>query len=158
MPLKIFLHGLESSNQGTKSIFFRKEFPDMIIPNFTGDLEQRMAKLNIILSEESGIMLTGSSFGGLMATIYAMENEPRVKKLILLAPAVNMLEIFGYKKIEISVPVSIYMGIRDEVLPIQAVEIAAKRVFLNISFNVVDDDHFLHKTFSSIDWHSLLGE
>ncbi len=44
--MKIFIHGWESSNQGTKSIFFRERYPDMIIPNFTGNLEQRMEKLD----------------------------------------------------------------------------------------------------------------
>ena len=28
MMTKIFIHGLESSNQGTKSLFFRKKYPD----------------------------------------------------------------------------------------------------------------------------------
>ncbi|NNG06539.1 MAG: hypothetical protein HKM90_02305, partial [Desulfobacteraceae bacterium] len=50
MPVKIFIHGLESSNQGTKGVFFKKKFPDMIIPNFPGSLQERMEKLNEILS------------------------------------------------------------------------------------------------------------
>ncbi|GAG43661.1 unnamed protein product, partial [marine sediment metagenome] len=29
--------------------------------------------------------------------------------------------------------------------------------FNNLSFNAVDDDHFLHKTFMGLDWESLLS-
>ena len=87
MSFKIFIHGLESSNKGTKSVFFKERFPEMIIPHFTGDLQERMGNLDEILEDKSGIRLVGSSFGGLMAAIFAMENEPRVDKLILLAPA-----------------------------------------------------------------------
>ena len=63
MVTRIFLHGLESSNQGTKSVFFRENFPDIIIPHFTGDLQQRMARLNEVLSARSEIIMVGSSFG-----------------------------------------------------------------------------------------------
>ena len=42
---RIFIHGLESSNKGTKAVFFREKYPDMIIPTFTGNLPERMEKL-----------------------------------------------------------------------------------------------------------------
>jgi pimeloyl-ACP methyl ester carboxylesterase len=154
--IRIFIHGLESDNQGTKSIFFRGHYPDMIIPHFIGDLSERMEKLNEVLSGSSDIRLVGSSFGGLMASIFAMENEPRVDKLILLAPAINLIESSDYQLREISVPVLIYHGSEDDVIPLQAVELTAKRYFRNLTFNKVDDDHFLHNTFKTIDWDTLL--
>ena len=157
MPLRIFLHGLESSNQGTKSVFFKEKYPDMIIPNFTGSLRERMGKLEKILSNTSGIRLVGSSFGGLMATIFTMENEPRVERLILLAPALNLLWFSHCQLKPISVPVCIYHGKDDEVIPLSAVEYMADRYFHNPSFHKVDDDHFLHNTFKNIDWDDLLG-
>lgn len=157
MSFKIFIHGLESSNQGTKSIFFRERYPDMIIPNFRGNLQQRMLKLNEILSEKSGIRLVGSSFGGLMASIFAMENEPRVDRITLLAPAINNLMGFAdYQNKKISVPVCIYHGKNDEVIPLKDVEGIAKKVFRDLSFNIMDDDHSLHKTFKTIDWDKHL--
>ncbi|MEE9612091.1 MAG: YqiA/YcfP family alpha/beta fold hydrolase, partial [Desulfatiglandales bacterium] len=104
MSFKIFIHGLESSNKGTKSVFFKQKFPDMIIPHFTGDLQERMGRLNEMLEGESGIRLVGSSFGGLMATIFAMENGPRVDKMILLAPAINLMESTHYHEKKISLP------------------------------------------------------
>ena len=156
MSLRIFLHGLHSSNQGTKSIFFRERYPDMIIPHFVGDLPERMEKLNEILSEGSEIRIVGSSFGGLMAYIFAMENEARVERLILLAPAINLLDLSGYEAKEISVPVRIYHGTDDEIIPLKAVEGIAYKYFSNLEFHKVNDDHFLHNTFKTIDWDSLL--
>lgn len=156
MSEKIFIHGLESSNQGTKSIFFREKFPDMIIPTFTGDLQERMKKLKEILSGKSDTRLVGSSFGGLMASLFAMEHEHRVAKIILLAPAINLIEFAPNRK-QISIPVRIYHGKDDQVIPLAEVEPVAKETFLNLSFHIVDDDHYLHKTFKTIDWDSLLA-
>jgi hypothetical protein len=33
----------------------------------------------------------------------------------------------------------------------------ARQVFSNLTFRVVDDDHYLHKTFEKIEWDTLLG-
>ncbi len=157
IPARIFIHGLESSNQGNKSVFFRERYPDMIIPNFKGELQERMKKLEGILSDKSDIRLVGSSFGGLMASIFAMENESKVKKMILLAPAINFMRFLHQNGKTISVPVWIYHGTADQVIPLTEVEPIAKEIFHNLSLHVVNDDHFLHKTFKTIDWDSLLA-
>jgi pimeloyl-ACP methyl ester carboxylesterase len=157
MKERIFIHGLESSNKGTKSVFFRDRFPDMIIPHFTGDLRERMEKLEIILSGKSNIRIVGSSFGGLMATLFAMEKESMVEKMILLAPALNLMEASGRMQRKISLPVTVYHGKNDGVIPLDHVENMAREIFLNLSFHVAEDDHFLHKTFKTIDWEGLLG-
>ncbi len=154
---RIFIHGLESTNQGTKSVFFREHFPDMRTPNFPGTLEERMLKLEGVLAGKEGIKIVGSSFGGLMATIYAMENGPRIAKLILLAPAINLLESMDYPQEEILVPTWVYHGKEDEVIPLTAMEKVAKRIFRNLSFYAVDDDHYLHRTFKTLDWDVLLS-
>ena len=156
MSIKIFIHGLESSNQGTKGVFFKEKFPDMIIPDFPGSLQERMKKLDEILSEKSGIRMVGSSFGGLMAAIFAAEHENRVDKLILLAPALNLMEFSDYHEKRIAVPVWMYHGQDDEVIPLETVEEIAKKIFLNLTFHAMDDDHYLHKTFKTIDWKTLL--
>ncbi|MBU2498769.1 MAG: alpha/beta hydrolase [Proteobacteria bacterium] len=157
MRARIFLHGLESSNQGAKSVFFRERYPDMIIPHFVGSLQERMAVLNGVLSDKAGIVIVGSSFGGLMGAIFAMENEGRVERLVLLAPAINLLEATDYQQKKISVPVTLYHGRDDDVIPLKAVQEVAAKVFADLSFQVVDDDHFLHKTFKTIDWDRLLS-
>jgi pimeloyl-ACP methyl ester carboxylesterase len=156
MALRMFIHGLESNNQGTKAIYFREKFPGMLTPNFHGPLDERMARLREILSGQNEILLVGSSFGGLMASIFAMENEPSVRRLILLAPAINLMEFTSYRQRKIVTPVHITHGREDEVIPISDVEEVAKQVFSNLTFNTVDDDHYLHKIFKTIDWDSLL--
>ena len=157
MSVKIFIHGLESSNKGTKAVFFHEKFPGMIIPTFTGDLQERMEKLKKLLSGKSDLILTGSSFGGLMASLFAMGNESRVKKMVLLAPAINLIENVAHKNRIISIPVVIYHGREDMVIPLAQVKTIAEKIFQNLTFNVVNDDHFLHKTFKSIDWQDLLA-
>ena len=156
MPCKIFIHGLKSSNEGTKSIFFRQHYPEMIIPYFAGDLPERMEKLRNILAGQTGIRLVGSSFGGLMGTMFTLENESRVERLVLLAPAINLLSEIDHIPKKISVPVWLYHGNEDDVIPLIEVEAAAKKLFSNISFYKVEDDHFLHRTFKTIDWDTLL--
>jgi alpha/beta superfamily hydrolase len=152
----MFIHGLESNNQGTKAVYFRKNFPGMLTPNFPGSLEERMAKLRALLSEKGDILLVGSSFGGLMASIFAMENEPRVKRLILLAPAINLVEFTPYRDRKVQLPVHLYHGRQDEVISLEDVQSVARQVFSDLSFRAVDDDHYLHKTFEKIEWDTLL--
>ena len=156
MGLRLFIHGLESNNQGTKAVYFREHFPGMLTPNFPGPLDERMAKLQAILSGKNDILMVGSSFGGLMASIFATGNEPSVSRLILLAPAINLMEFTPYREKKILMPVHIYHGRQDEVIPIGDVQRVASQVFSNLTFHAIDDDHYLHKTFEKIDWDSLL--
>ncbi len=156
MSTGIFIHGLESSNQGTKALFFRERYPEMLIPNFPGSLEERMEKLDEVLFGRSDLRIVGSSFGGLMASLFAMQNIPRVEKLILLAPAIHLIRETPYEIRKIPVPAHIYHGTRDEVIPLKDVEREASKIFPDLTFNVVDDDHFLHNTFKTIDWDAYL--
>ena len=116
-----------------------------------------MEKLRGILFNKTDIRLVGSSFGGLMAVIFAIENEPAVDRLILLAPAINLMPDVNKEEKKISAPVWIYHGKNDEVIPLKDVESVAKKIFNNLSFHRVDDDHFLHKTFQTIEWNRLLS-
>jgi pimeloyl-ACP methyl ester carboxylesterase len=154
---RIFIHGLESSNKGTKSVFFREKFPGMIIPTFVGTLPERLSKLDDVLSGKSDIRIVGSSFGGLMGALFAMENESRVKNLILLAPAIHMIQHAPVKPRKVAIPVRIYHGTEDQVIPLMDVEDAAGNYFTNLMFHKVQDDHFLHRTFKTIDWETLLA-
>ena len=47
----VFIHGLESTAQGTKGQFFRLFFPEMIIEDYTGDFDTRMVKLRGLLAD-----------------------------------------------------------------------------------------------------------
>jgi pimeloyl-ACP methyl ester carboxylesterase len=157
MSSRMFIHGLESSPQGTKAVFFRKRYPDMLIPHFTGPLRERMDQLNAILAGKREITLVGSSFGGLMASIFAMENEDRTRKLILLAPAINLMDLNAYTKGTLALPVWIYHGTQDEVIALEEVEKVARNIFSDLRFHAVEDDHYLHKIFEVIPWDQLLS-
>ena len=157
MATTLFIHGLESSNRGTKSVYFREHFPDMIIPNFPGDLDERMAKLRSLVERKKALCLVGSSFGGLMATLFAMEAEGRVTRLILLAPAIHRLnELRDLEAASIETPTWIYHGTNDEVIPLTKVRTISEKLFENLSFHAVNDDHFLHSTFKTLEWQHLL--
>jgi pimeloyl-ACP methyl ester carboxylesterase len=154
----IFIHGQESSSQGTKGHFFTQLFPEMTIPDFAGDIPTRMAELNDILVGKSNIIMIGSSLGGLMAALYAFQNQDTIKKLILLAPALNLPEFDPYLSKKLALPVSVFHGKNDEVIPSQLIQTIATRVFTNLSFTLLDDDHRLTKTFTTIAWSQLISD
>jgi pimeloyl-ACP methyl ester carboxylesterase len=153
---RVFVHGLESSGRGTKGVFFRERYPDMIIEDFRGTLEQRMGKMIGLLSEAGDLIIVGSSFGGLMAAIFACKYPKVVNKLILLAPALSISEFAPFLQCRIGIPVFIYHGKRDDVVPLGPVREIAEKVFVNLTFMMVDDDHVLSKTFRDMDWDALL--
>ena len=153
---RVFIHGLESSSCGTKATFFKRRYADMIVEDFHGTLDQRMGKLNALLSDDTSVIIVGSSFGGLMAAMFACENPRRVTKLILLAPALTFRDFGPYLHQRLDMPVTVYHGKNDDVVPLAPVHDIARRVFKNLTFNIVDDDHILSKTFKSIDWDNLL--
>ena len=156
--IRVFIHGLESSSQGTKGTYFRKRYPDMIIEDYPGNLEERMTRLRGILSDKSDIVLVGSSYGGLMAAMYACDNEHQIKRLILLAPALNLEEFEPYLNRKIEAQVILYHGSRDDIVPLKPVYGIASKVFQNLSHHIVDDDHPLSETFTSFGWDKLLGD
>jgi pimeloyl-ACP methyl ester carboxylesterase len=151
-----FLHGLDSSSRGNKAVWFRDHFPIMQIPDFTGSLDERMAKLTDLLDGQELHVLIGSSFGGLMATIYALENEGRVQRMFLLAPALNFPDFLSYAGWKTDVPVHLFIGMQDDVCPPEAVLPRARQVFSRLTVHTFDDDHSLRGTFSRIDWMKLL--
>ncbi|MDI6742540.1 MAG: alpha/beta fold hydrolase [Smithella sp.] len=153
----VFIHGLESTAQGTKGQYFSQNFPDMIVEDFTGDLKKRMEKLNQILAARSNLIIVGSSYGGLMAVQYAMANEEKIKKLILMAPAINLPEFHIAAGKTINIPVILYHGTEDDVVDPYKVRNIASRIFPRLEHHFVKDDHPLHKTFASLDWMKLLA-
>ncbi len=157
----IFLHGLHSSGQGFKGRLFRSFFPKMLTPDFPGTLEERMSRLYKIVGDSTGWTVIGSSFGGLMGTLFASQQPHQVKKLILLAPAIAA---FPSDELQppplvgpITMPVTIYHGIYDDVVPLEPVRTVAERLFTNLTFNIVDDNHRLHEAVQAINWPELVA-
>ncbi len=153
----IFLHGLEGSSQGDKATLLRGLFPGIQTPDFQGDLDTRMAKLNDLLKAKKDWTMIGSSFGGLMAALFACRHPDQVTRLILLAPALIWPDFANQPPDPIDIPVVVYHGRRDVIVPLETTRRLAKMVFTNLTFHIVDDDHGLYKTVHALDWLSLLN-
>lgn len=153
----IFLHGLAGSSQGFKATLLRRLFPDILTPDFDGPLEARMDRLAAILADRSGWIIIGSSFGGLMGALFTCRHPAQVNRLILLAPALIWPDFADALPPPVSVPVIVYHGREDNLIPLDPVRSLAEQVFLNLTFHVVDDDHGLHKTVQTIDWSALFS-
>ncbi|MDD5476074.1 MAG: hypothetical protein PHU03_06130, partial [Syntrophales bacterium] len=97
-----------------------------------------------------------SSYGGLMASIFASVNGAAVRKLILLAPALSLKEFEKYRNSRIEIPTTVYHGSKDDVVPVEPVRKIALEVFTNLSYNIIDDNHPLEARFKLLDWKRLL--
>ncbi len=151
-----FLHGLESSSQGTKARFFSDNFPQVVSPDFSGDLEERLQQFEKICSGKNDLDLIGSSFGGLMAARFSLRYPERVARLTLLAPALNYGN-YRAPEVMLPIPTIIIIGKNDTVTPADKVIPLAKKTFSNLEVRIEDDDHMLHNSFKQIDWDKLLG-
>src|SRR3990172_1492964 len=107
----VFIHGSGGDKSQTyKAIILRAKFPGMVIPDFDGGLSERMAMLKAILAKDSGWILIGSSLGGLMAALFAAQDPGRVRKLVLLAPALILPEFSTIPPAAIDIPTVIIQG------------------------------------------------
>ena len=152
----VFIHGLESTSQGNKAQYFRKFYPQMIIEDYTGDFQTRMQKLEEVLKNKNNLILVGSSYGGLMAARWALDNEARIRKLILLAPALNIEGFEKAVKHKLRIQVIIYHGTKDNVVDPSAVRRIAESTFAQLQYHAVDDDHPLSSVFPTLPWPGLL--
>jgi len=154
----IYLHGSESTSQSGKARQFAEKFPGMVTPDFTGSFEERMKQLKPILGRKKNWVIIGSSFGGLMGTVFTCKHPTQVRKLILLAPALLRDHFAPYLDLEpVSVPTVIVHGTEDDVVPLESVRELAEKLFKNLKYIVVDDGHRLHKTFGELDWEEILA-
>jgi pimeloyl-ACP methyl ester carboxylesterase len=152
----LFIHGSDSSSQTYKASLLRGIFPGMLIPDFIGGLPERMQQLEGILGTETGWELIGSSLGGLMAALFAMRYPGQVRKLVLLAPALTLPGFEMSLASQISIPTTIIQGTQDNFIPLEPTRNMAEKVFTNLNYIVVEDDHRLHKTAKELDWMKLL--
>ncbi|NOH02549.1 MAG: alpha/beta fold hydrolase [Chloroflexi bacterium] len=154
----IYLHGLESNSQSGKARQFAERFPGMVTPDFTGSFEERMAQLKPILGRKKNWTIIGSSFGGLMGTVFTCNHPTQVRKLILLAPALLRDHFASYLDLEpVSVPTVVVHGTADDVVPLEPAREVAEKLFTNLKYIVVDDGHRLQEAFKELDWEEILG-
>lgn len=153
----LFLHGLDSSGNGTKGQFFARHFPDILRPDFTGNLEERLAYLEELTKDMRSLTFIGSSFGGLMGTCFALKHPEKIAKLILLAPALNF---GGYRPPaeKLQIPTLLVIGKDDIVCPPDPVVPLAEATFAELETRIEEDDHLLHNIFPALDWEKILNQ
>ncbi len=98
-----FLHGLASSPQGTKALYFGERFaeeelpyvaPDLNVPDFTHQtLSAQLQRVEEAVAGLPGpVLLMGSSLGGLAAIRYAELHPEQISGVAVIAP---VLEVQG---------------------------------------------------------------
>ena len=116
-----------------------------------------MKQLKPILGRKKSWTIIGSSFGGLMGTVFTCEHPTQVRKLILLAPALLRDQFASYLNLEpVSVPTVIVHGTADDVVPLESVREVAEKLFTNLTYHTVNDGHRLQKAFVELDWEEIL--
>lgn len=153
----IYLHGSDSNSQSGKARQFAEKFPGMVTPDFTGGFEERMAQLKKIIGRKKGWTIIGSSLGGLMGTVFTCKNPDRVRKLILLAPALMKDPFASFLALEpVSVPVVVVHGTADDVVPLDEARAYAEKLFTDLQYIIVDDGHRLQEAFKELNWEEIL--
>jgi len=153
----IYLHGSDSNSNSGKARLFREWFPGMLTPDFIGSFDERMTQLHTILSDKTDWTLIGSSYGGLMGTLFTLDHEAQVRKLILLAPALTLDPLASLSNPQpVSVPTTLIHGTLDTVVPLEPVRVIAQKLFTNLTVHIVEDDHRLQKSVNELDWNSIL--
>lgn len=170
----IYLHGSDSNSNSGKARLFREWFPGMLTPDFTGTFDERMTQLYSILSNKTGWTIIGSSYGGLMGTVFTCRYPQQVYKLILLAPALLRdsdgayldpitgeylihLKDSGWRLQPVSVPTIIVHGTQDDIVPLEPVRKTAQTLFTDLTYHIVNDDHRLGKSVHELDWETILA-
>lgn len=150
MPLQlVFLHGLESVPQGSKYHTLQTlGLGEVVVPNCQDVLDpaERMRIIEETLREVPRAVLVGSSFGGLMALLYAAAHPDRVAGLMLCAPAVHVPELVALPGLPSGaplpqVPVRVLHGTQDDIVPLEAVQNYCEAQ--GFALTVVDDGHRL---------------
>ena len=151
-----FLHGLDSSPQGTKSRLLKTHYPDCLIPSLPTDIHERVRIVEQELHEP--MLVIGSSLGGLTALMVAIEHPELMNALLLLAPAVGCRDesIFTASQKRIlqslcvpaAIPTVIIAGTKDDVIPLSSIRALVQRSPDpgRIQLHEVDDDHNLHQS------------
>ncbi len=152
----VFAHGLEGSPLGTKSRFLRGLDPSLRVADMRGIALQGRFDLLEEQTRGGGLLLVGSSYGGLVAALLALRYPERFSGLVLCAPALGRREPPNLRPEDLvappGVPTVIIHGLQDDVVPIEHSRAYRDRSGPGVVLHEVDDDHRLSE---SLD---LLGE
>lgn len=140
----MFFHGRESGPHGAKYQALQEKFPDIYAPDFRGmdELEDRVAHAVDETQGEEGLLIVGSSFGGLVATVLADRHPERVAGYVLCAPALHREAAWWVSRTPDHAV--IIHGRGDQVVPLRASE--AFSLVHQIPLHVRDDGHRLSES------------
>jgi predicted esterase len=92
--------------------------------------------------------------------IHGLEGTSQGVKATLLRglfPAILTPDFADALPQPVDVPVILYHGSQDQIIHLEPVRQIAERIFTDLDFIEVDDDHGLYKTVHEIDWPLLLN-
>jgi predicted esterase len=150
----LFAHGLEGSPTGTKVTALREAGFDVTAPDFRGlDVAARVALLEEA-TRPGGMVLGGSSLGGLTATIVACRHPERFAGLLLCAPALNYLPAEFGPLASLLVPPSlrtiVIHGLKDDLVPVEVSREFRDRCGSHVVLREADDGHRLSASIALI--------
>ena len=115
---RVFIHGLRQQQPRNQGNLLPREIPgDAHGRTSPAPLRREWRSSNRALPGRTDLILVGSSYGGLMAALFACKNEARVRRLILLAPALGHADFSPYYAKPLELPVTLYHGRQDIVVP-----------------------------------------
>lgn len=141
----VFAHGLEGSPQGTKSQRLRALGPPVVVPDMRGVPLLGRYRLLEQATRQAGVLLVGSSYGGLVAALLAQAHPERFTGVVLCAPALGRIEPPNLDPRALvapaQLPVTIIHGLRDDIVPIAHSRAYRDRSGPLVTLLEVDDDH-----------------
>jgi len=143
----VFAHGLEGSPQGNKSRRLRALGLPCVVPDMGGVPLQGRFEVLERATRGGGVLLVGSSYGGLVAALVAQAHPERFVGMVLCAPALGWVEAPNLEPQGLvapaGLPVTIIHGLHDDVVPIDQSRAYRDRSPVGITLLEVDDGHAL---------------
>jgi hypothetical protein len=141
----VFAHGLEGSPQGTKSRRLQQLGLPLTVPDLRGvPLRGRVERLEEI-TQPGGILLVGSSYGGVAAALLAQRHPERFIGLVLCAPALGRREDPNVAPDALAAPAGlptvILHGLHDDIVPIELSRAYRDRSGPGVVLHELDDGH-----------------
>lgn len=136
-----FFHGLESGPHGSKYRSLAETFA-VESPDFQGmDIDERLERAIALTEGLEDIVVVGSSFGGLLATLLHDRHPERFHGVVLLAPALHLEVATRIRRMPPEGRLHVIHGIDDDIVPLDAVvRFCAAH---GHAVTVVEDDHRL---------------
>ncbi|MGB0638111.1 MAG: alpha/beta hydrolase [Myxococcota bacterium] len=150
----VFAHGLEGHPEGTKVQWLKKQGFDVLAPDGQGlVLQDRLVDLERE-TRRGGVLLVGSSYGGLAAAWLAHQYPDRFVGLLLLAPALHHTEPpvvdAALLTAPVTIPTRVIHGVSDDIVPIDVSRRYCQQSGSHTHLVEVDDGHRLAGSLSVI--------